>query len=244
MSSYLSFLKPVLRFPFQGPDWQSRFLIGSALLLLGWFIPIIPAIFVFGYALEVLRRTLRGEEPSLPAWQDWGRLFMDGLRAFAVSLVYLLPGTLVYFGGMVLYFGGTLALTPLFEQETWAFGVFLLVFFVFMAAVAVGSLLVSLGIIPLPMATAHFVAKDRLASAFHIRRWWAILKDRRWEYLIAWIVVAGLVVVLYLILWLLYYSICLCWLAPVVMAPASFYLMLISAVLFGQAYGGGVGSKE
>lgn len=237
MSSRLSILKPVLRFPFQGPDWQNRFLIGSALVVLGLLIPIVPSLFVLGYIVEVIRRTLAGEEPSLPPWQDWGRLFVDGLRALAVSLVYLLPGTLIYFGSMILYFAGTIGLTPIFERETWAIWAFFLIFFIFMAALFLGSLFIVLGLIPLPMATAHFVAEERLASAFHVRRWWAILKERRWEYLIAWLMVAGLAMVLYFILWILYYSICLCWFVPLVMAPISFYLWLISAVLFAEAYG-------
>jgi hypothetical protein len=238
MSSLVSALKPVLRFPFQGPDWQSRFLIGSALLLAGWFIPIVPAIFVFGYALEVLRRTLMGEEPSLLPWQDWGRLFVDGLRAFVVNLVYLLPGSLIYFGGLGLYLVGSLVLILAMEREAWGLGLFFALFIVFMIALFLGSLLIFLGVIPLPAATAHFVAEDRLASAFHIRRWWSILKDRRWEYLIAWIVVGGLALAFYFVMYLLYYTVCLCWLAPIATAPAAFYLMLVSAVLFGQAYRG------
>ncbi len=238
MSSPISALKSVLRFPFQGTDWQGRFLIGSALLLAGYFVPIIPAIFVFGYVLDVMRRTILGEEPSLLPWQDWGRLFRDGLRAFAVSLVYLLPGNLIYLGGLGLYFVGNVALIPAMEQEAWGVGLFFVLFTVFMIALFLGSLLILLGLIPLPVATAHFVAEDRLASAFHIRRWWSVLKDRRWEYLIAWLIVAGLALVLYFILYLLYYTICLCWLAPIATAPAAFYLMAVSAVLFGQAYGG------
>ncbi len=238
MSSPISALKSVLRFPFRGTDWQGRFLIGSALLLAGYFVPIIPAIFVFGYVLDVMRRTILGEEPSLLPWQDWGRLFRDGLRAFAVSLVYLLPGNLIYLGGLGLYFVGNVALIPAMEQEAWGVGLFFVLFTVFMIALFLGSLLILLGLIPLPVATAHFVAEDRLASAFHIRRWWSVLKDRRWEYLIAWLIVAGLALVLYFILCLLYYTICLCWLAPIVMVPAAFYHMLVSAALFGQAYGG------
>lgn len=241
-------LKSVLRFPFQGTDWQSRFLIGSALLLAGWLVPIVPSIFVFGYALDVMRRTIMGEEPSLPPWQDWGRLFVDGLRGFAVSLVYLLPGTLVYLGGFGLYFGGSIVLPFFMEREGWAPGPFFVLFFVlfaiFMVALLLGGLLILLGFIPLPVATAHFVAEDRLASAFHIRRWWSILKERRWEYLIAWLVVAGLAVVLYAILGLLYYTVCLCWLMPVITAPVAFYLTLVSAVLFGQAYRGSEEGRE
>lgn len=244
MIAPLSPLKSLFSFPFRGTDWQNRFIIGSALILAGWFFPIVPVLFVYGYVLEVMRRTIQGEEPHLPPWQDWGRLIVDGLRGSVVGLVYLLPGNLVYFGGIGLYFVGVIGLTPSMERESWAIGLFFLILAIFMVALFLGSLLIFLGLIPLPMATAHFVAEDRLASAFHIRRWWAVLKNRGWEYFIAWIILMGLAGFIYFALMLLYYLPCLCWLIPVALSPLAFYLMLMAAAIFGQVYGGRAGSQE
>ncbi len=235
----LSEWKSLFRFPFQGPDWQTRFLIGSALLFAGWFIPLLPALFVFGYAVEVMRRVIAGEEPHLPPWQDWGRLLVDGLRAFGVSFIYLLPGSVFYWGGFGLYFIGAFGLMPFMEREEWAVAVFFLVLALFLIGLFLGSLLYVVGGVPLPMATAHFVAEDRFAAAFHFRRWWAILKERRWEYFVAWVFLCGLIAIAYFAIMMLYSTFCLCWLIPVLMVPLAFYLMVVSAALFGQAYGGG-----
>ncbi|MDO5297170.1 MAG: DUF4013 domain-containing protein [bacterium] len=38
-----------------------------------------------GYALRTSRRCLRGQ--PLPEWQDWGNMYLDGLRALALKLL-------------------------------------------------------------------------------------------------------------------------------------------------------------
>lgn len=237
--------KSLFRFPFQGPDWQSRFLIGSALLFAGWLIPLLPAFFVFGYAVEVMRRVIGGEEPRLPPWQDWGRLLVDGLRAFGVSFIYLLPGSVVYWGSIGLYLISSFLLPfmpPSMETEKWAALLLIVALFLpglfLLLGLFLGSLLYVVGGVPLPMATAHFVAEDRFAAAFHFRRWWAILKERRWEYFVAWVFLCGLAAIAYFAVMMLYFTLFLCWLIPVLMAPLAFYLMVVSAALFGQVYGG------
>lgn len=230
----LSDLKSLLRFPFQGPDWANRFIIGSAWFLAALIVPIVPLFFAYGYALEVMRRVIRGEEPGLPPWQDWGRLFADGLRAFAAGLVYLLPGTLVYFGSMGLYFAAFFIFPALDERQVFWF--LLIAMAVLFIGIFLGSLLLFLGLVPLPAAIAQFVAEDRLGAAFRVRRWWAVLGERRWEYLIAWLLLFGIIGIVYFALMLLYYSLCLCWLVPVLSAPVAFYTTLVAAALFGLVW--------
>lgn len=230
----LSDLKNLFRFPFQGPDWPNRFIVGCALLLAGWVIPILPGLFVYGYTVGLMRRVIQGEDPELPPWQDWGRLFGDGLRAFAIALVYLLPGTAVYFGSIGLYYLFFLAMV-LGNREP-SFGAFLLTASLLAVALFLGSLLYLLGAIPLPAATAHFVAEDRLAAAFHIRRWWAVLRERWGEYLAAWFLLLGTSVAAYLVLMVPYYLPCLCWLVPILSIPVAFYLMAVAAALFGMVW--------
>ncbi len=234
----LSDPKSLFRFPFQGPDWANRFIVGCALYFAGWVVPIVPILFVYGYAVEVMRRVIRGEEPGLPPWQDWGRLFVDGLRAGAVGLVYLLPGTVIWLGGFAFYLLGFFGLIPLAERQQPGefFLGFLALMGIYILSLFVGSLLILLGAIPLPAAMAHFVAEDRLGAAFQVRRWWAVLKERGWEYAIAWLLLLGLMGVAYFALMLLYYSVCLCWLMPILSAPVSFYTTLVAAALFGMVW--------
>ena len=52
-------LRAIFRFPFQGPRWQDRFLIGSVLVFAGTVIPILPTIVVYGYALQIMRQAIK-----------------------------------------------------------------------------------------------------------------------------------------------------------------------------------------
>jgi len=236
-------LKRLFRFPFQAPNWQSRFLVGSALILANYVIPIVPGIFVAGYALRVMRQTLAGQEPELPAWDDWGELTKDGLRAVLVSLVYFLPGLLVFMGGTAIYFFGNLYL-PLAtsasgkpDEMLVALPAILLgsmaILFISMLA---GMLLSLLGAISMPAATAHFVAQEEVRAAFRVRQWWRILRTDKLGYFISWVIVAGLLAVLYSGAMLAYYTLILCCLIPILTAPITLYVLLVGAALFGETY--------
>lgn len=239
-SQSMASLKDLLRFPFQGPDWQNRFLVGAGLVLAGFFIPIVPLVFVSGYALQVTRRVIEGEAPSLPAWDDWGRLGVDGLRSMVVSLVYLLPGALVYLGGMAVYFGGVTVMPFMLDSSPDAsalffFGLMALIA-IFMASLALGMVLLALGGVPLPVATAHFVAKDRVGAAFRLREWWPVLRANKLGFFIDWVLLTGLWGIFYLAYLVICYSAILCCLLPFASAPAIFYLMLVGMAKFAQSY--------
>jgi hypothetical protein len=236
-------LKRLLRFPFQEAQWQGKFVIGSALGLAGSVIPIIPTIFVWGYCLRVMRQAIAGQAPALPQWDEWSDLFRDGLSAFAIGLVYFLPALLVWLVGMGLYFAGSFYLpfaAATGGDEVEIITQFMLITFGSMAvmflAMALGTLLMILGAIALPMATAHFVAEGRLGAAFRVRQWWRILKADRLGYFAAWVVVAGIFAVLYAAMMVLYSTMILCVLIPILAAPISFYLFLVGAAVFGETY--------
>lgn len=237
-------LRTLFKFPFQGPNWQNRFIIGAVLTLANFVVPIVPGIFVSGYLLQLMRRAIKEEELVLPDWNDWGRLAKDGLRAMLIGLVYLLPGMLVFYGGMALYFISVIGLPLLMSAagEGHRVGVtvpLLMSMFsvgIMFFSVLVGSILILLGAIPLPVATAHFAAQDKVAAAFHLREWWPLLRVNKLGYFISWVIVAGLGGILYFALMLAYYSVVLCCLIPFLSAPMGYYLSLVGAALFGQTY--------
>lgn len=237
-------LKPYFAFPFQGSEWKKRFLVGALLVFASFIIPIIPLIFVCGYIVQVMRQTIEGEDLVLPEWGDLSQLGADGLKYIGVSTVFMLPAFIVYFGGMTLYFISSFALPILMESgygnRGLPLGPFLLVFggsFVIMfVSMFLGMLLNFAGAIPLPVAMAHFVAEDKFGAAFRFREWWKLLWRNKWGYFIAWTVIGGLAVILYSIFMLLYFTIVLCLVIPLVSAPVAFYLMLVWAAVFGQMY--------
>jgi hypothetical protein len=46
------------KFPFNDPQWQTKFLIGSLVILAGYIVPIIPLFFVYGYSFQIMRRII------------------------------------------------------------------------------------------------------------------------------------------------------------------------------------------
>jgi hypothetical protein len=234
-------LKAILKFPFQGPEWQNRLLIGAALNLANFLIPIVPSIFVNGYYVRLIRAAARGEEPGLPAWDDWGGLARDGLKSMLVGLVYMLPATIVIFGSMLLGFLLPLGMAGSGGGDSDLIGLmfpigFLLAQGLMFVGMALGTLLYAVGIIPLPFALAHFVAEDDLGAAFRVREWWALLTADKLGYLVDWVVVAGVGAIGYTVSMVVYSSVVLCWVTPFLMVPLALYVMLVSAVLFGQRY--------
>ncbi len=236
-------LKKLFGFPFQGPGWQGRFVVGSALVLANYIIPIVPLIFVAGYVLRVMRQTVAGQAPTLPEWDDWGELTREGLKATLIYLVYLAPALLIFLVGTGLYFAGSLylpfAASTGGKPEEQAITMMLIMLgsmAILFLAMALGTLLSILGAMALPMATAHFVAEGRLGAAFRVRQWWRILKADKLGYFIAWVIVAGLMTVFYIGVMLGYYTLVLCFLIPFLTAPISLYILLIGAALFGQTY--------
>lgn len=68
-----------------------RVLASPSRLLLGLVLAYVPIVNLAatGYGIRVLRE---GPHPtSLPRWEGWGRLAVDGLLAWLITLIYLLP---------------------------------------------------------------------------------------------------------------------------------------------------------
>lgn len=248
----LSPLKEVLGFPFRDPNWQNRFIIGAALVLAGvflYFIPFLsllsflPLAFVAGYAFRVQRRAARSGELVLPPWDDWGGLLVGGLKGLLVNIVYLLPGLVCFFGGMMLYYVMVFAISfpmAFVEDSAGIALVMMLLMFASMALLFLAMFLswvfLLLGLLPLPMALSHMVAQDQLGAAFRLRQIWSLIKADKLGYFAAFVIVYGLGLMWYLAFILLYMSMVLCVLLPFVMAPAMFYTMLVNAAAFGLTY--------
>ncbi|KAA9408977.1 DUF4013 domain-containing protein [Haloarcula hispanica] len=94
-------LEETLRYPMEDDDWTVTVLIGGVLSLLAFLL--VPGILVYGYLVQAVRERADGAtEP--PAFEDWGELFVGGLKAWVIGIVYMLV-PLVVFGVTV---GGSL----------------------------------------------------------------------------------------------------------------------------------------
>jgi hypothetical protein len=235
-------LAEVLRFPSRGQDWQGRFVVGAGLLFVSIFIPILPALVASGYLLQIVRAAMEGRELDLPAWTDWGSLFMDGLKVTVVGASYLLPGILVVMLGACLYCASIIPLSILSGSGTSANAEGLvalllpLVMLIFFLSMAVGSILTFLGAVPLPVAAAQMARTSELGPAYRLHQVGRLIAANPMDYLVAWVVLLGLWTLEYALAMVAYYTLVLACLIPLILAPLSFYALAVGAALFGSAY--------
>jgi len=223
-------LEQAIKYPFAEARWESKFLLGGVLSILGsglGFIPYVGFIFwilvsflVLGYAYKIFRDHLRGEDRPTPAWGEWGDLFIRGMFVFLISLGYwIIPLFLYWLGKTFWYQGG--------------FAAFIGVLFLI---IGVGVGLVAFFL--LPMALAFYVEEGEfLAAAF---RWKGIV-EKIWvvqrEYFVGWL--AGLIILLAL----LYLRTQVPYVGWILYALGFFYLSVVMAKLFGRICREGMGHK-
>lgn len=73
-------------YPFKDQEWPRKVLIPALIFL----IPIVGQLYLMGWMVDIARRVIQHDETPLPEI-DFGRQFVDGLKAFVVSFVYALP---------------------------------------------------------------------------------------------------------------------------------------------------------
>lgn len=76
-----------LGFVFEDEDWVTKMLLGTVILL----IPIFGGFALMGYVIAIIRNVKAEEPRPLPEWKDLGDYFMDGLKFWVATLVYLVP---------------------------------------------------------------------------------------------------------------------------------------------------------
>jgi len=83
-------------FVFEDEKWISKFVIGVLITL----VPIVNFA-TYGYMVQLLKNVRDGEEYPLPEWDDFGKMFIDGLKFLVGALVYALPIFLLSFVIMI-----------------------------------------------------------------------------------------------------------------------------------------------
>lgn len=235
--------RDALDYPTRRPAGSRSVLLGGALLLFvgvpvaiaGLGVEYVPAalvalapwLLVRGYYVRVVRTTIGREYPTPPRFGNVGGLFVDGIRAVGVAVVYLLPG-IVVLGPLVV------ARTTGFELPT-LFARIGLPTALSNAALSVTGLLALFALLyligalyALPVAVANFAYTDRFVAAFDIR---TVLSGALTEdYAVAWAVSLLLQAVLIPIAY------------PLRAVLVGFFLHFFASVTVRYCYGQGVGA--
>jgi hypothetical protein len=232
-------LQTILLYPFRDAAARKNFLIAAALMFGNFIIPILPMIFLMGYIARIMRQIIdEKQEASMPEWDDWNAYLTDGLRIWGFRMVFFLPLLLILFGGMGLFFVFFFIGTAQSDSHTTSPFLLggMLVFFIVMAIFMV--LAIPLGIASMA-GSAHVVAKKSFSAGFAFKEWWQIFYKNLGAFLLYYIVAMAVSFVLTFALQILYLTIILICLLPIVFPVIMAYLLLIQDVLFAHAYAQG-----
>lgn len=242
-------VKKAIFFPFQGEKWGIKMVIGSALGLASYILPIVPTIPLLGYYGQVMKGVIvNDEDPHLPEWSDWGTLFRDGIKLFGVSTLYMLPAYLLIIIGYVLmfvpYFGMMMSAsstnysTPVPDPS---------LFLGSMAGMVIGMALLWAGLFVmlittmfLPPALGNMTAKNDFSAAFHFKEWWPVFKANLSGFFLAIAILMGMYMLLVMAIYVLYFTVVLCFLMPLALCVIVYILGAMGFSLFAVAYRDGV----
>jgi hypothetical protein len=76
-------------------DWKKVIILGI-LFVISFLI--VPAFFAMGYTFRALKASIAGSD-ELPEFDEWGDMFIDGLKVFIVNIAYFIIPFIVIFIG-------------------------------------------------------------------------------------------------------------------------------------------------
>jgi hypothetical protein len=219
-------------------DWK-KLLIGGLMYLIPP-INIITSIFGLGYILKAAVLSF-SKDKTMPEWTDWGNLFLKGLLAVVITLIWSIPLFIVLGIGVGTAIAGILGNLAALQQGD--FTVFTGLF------AGMGILAVVLFLVWLltnylvPSALLNFVKEDRFGAGFAFGT--VFKRAFTGKYFVAWLVgaigtmvilfIAGLIGAIPLLGWLLSF---------VVMALVPFVAGIFYVTVLGEAYGDLMAEKQ
>ncbi len=163
-------------FPFEDKDWLLKLGVGGLITI----IPILNFAWS-GYLVGIIRNVMSDATEPLPAWDDLGKKFTDGLILFAAGLVYALPILIVFVLPLgILASSGRLSELRNLERISEAGGVLL-------ACIACVFILYSLALsVIYPAILVLFSREGTFASCFKLRAAFDLISGNMGPFFTAW----------------------------------------------------------
>lgn len=167
-------LKEIFMFPFKDAEARKYLLVGGLVSIAAFFIPILPYLVLYGYAVIIARQVLRGESPHMVPWEDWGGMLKDGAKLFGIRMVFTIPILIL---AMPL-FAASFAMPFIAENMDSGSADSLIAV---MSIVMLGTFCILIPIsLPLtlliPAAEMHMVDNNDFAAGFRFKEWWQIFR--------------------------------------------------------------------
>jgi hypothetical protein len=227
-------LSQLLLFPIKDSEARKNFLVGCAVALAGFIIPIVPYLFIFGYAAGIARQIFDSESPRMTKWDDWGKLFQDGAKMFGVRLIYSLPLLILVLPMIIAGIAMPIVLDNVNSSEVdTVIPIFILVMFSLFCLIMLLSLPLALII---PAAEMHVVNKNEFAAGFRFREWWGILRANLGGFVVAFAIFYAVSMVLGIVMQVLMATLILACLLPFFVPALTMYSTVVMYAMMAQAY--------
>jgi hypothetical protein len=227
-------LNQIFTFPFKDAEARKYFLIGCAIALAGFIVPVLPYLVLLGYAARIAKQIFNGEAPRMIAWDDWGDMLKDGARMFGVRMVYSLPILVI---AIPLMLAG-IAMPFVMENVNSADADSIMIVF---SLVMLGMMCLIIPIsLPLaaiiPAAEMHAVDKSEFAAGFRFGEWWPIFRANLGGFIAAFASYYVASMILTVALQIIMATLILSCLLPILLPAMTIYLTLIMYATIAQAY--------
>jgi hypothetical protein len=178
-------------FQFEDSDWLKKIGIGALLLI----IPLLGALWVAGWSLEITKRVIRRDPAPLADWEDFGGYLVRGFQVFIIGFVYALPIILISTCISVLF---PSVFDPGSSGEDVSAAIWVVVVCVNCLSLLYGILLAFV----IPAALGNFADKEQFGAAFHFGEVLSLVRAAPMAYLLALIgnLLAGFIAMLGIIL--------------------------------------------
>jgi hypothetical protein len=200
---------------FRDDQWIGKIGIGAIITLLSFLL--IPIPLLIGWSVGITRNVMDGFEDPMPVWEDWGKLFTDGLKVLAAQLTYTLPFWILMC--IAAGFAAAAGSDSQGLQALGAVGTLLMICVVLLFTIALFFLT--------PAIIIQYVRTDDLGACFRFSEVFAIARDNIADILITFLAtwIAGLAISLVAAVP------CIGWLVALASAP---YISAVSGHLYGQ----------
>jgi len=202
-------------FVFEDPEWVQKILLGGVFVLAS--VGIVGIFFVYGYVARLVRNVIAGMQYPLPAWDDLGEYFVEGLRLFAVAIVYVIPIILLVMMFMLPSIAMEVTDNEMF-RNTGALMTSCVWCLMFPLSLAMG--------VWLPGALLMAVVDRRFGAAFEFGRIWQFIRGNAGNYALAFVtrIIAGFIAQLGILLFC------------IGIVFTGFWAVLVGAFAFAQTY--------
>jgi hypothetical protein len=227
-------LNQIFTFPFKDVEARKYFLIGCAVSLAAFIIPVIPYLVLFGYTARIAKQIFNGESPRMIAWDDWEGMFKDGARMFGVRIVYMLPIFILMLPMILAAIGMSLVTANVNNADAnLIFIVFSLITMVVVCLITPISLILNAII---PAAEMHAVDKSEFAAGFRFAEWWSIFRANLGGFIAAFAIYTVASMILMIGIQIIMATLILSCLLPILLPAITTYITLIMYAAIAQAY--------